>query len=327
MNKRKIYYLLHSGKNSKLAYYIKVYLQEITPRCLLRPFLNRKLKEAEKRPDFDYIMERVNYYNRLTKDIAYSQNDWKRESVCLDKQQKTGQKVYYFDAMEYGRWFPGHLLWRLEPGDPNQYMTLPSIMKCRNLEGDSRLSVLLNMDKVRHFIFVNDKTPWEEKRDKVLFRGDLGARKQNRTDFMRRWYGKHPVDAGMTNYEGEQEWHREKLTIAEQMAYKFVMSLEGNDVASNLKWVMSSNCLAVMPRPTMETWFMEGKLVPNYHYVEVKPDFSDLEEKVNYYLAHPDEAKAIILHAHEWVNQFKDKHREDLISLLVLKKYFDITNS
>ena len=104
------------------------------------------------------------------------------------------------------------------------------------------------------------------------------------------------------------------------------MSLEGNDVASNLKWVMSSNCLAVTPRPTMETWFMEGLLVPNYHYVEVKPDFSDLEEKVDYYLSHPDKAKAIIQHAHEWVDQFKDKHREDLISLLVLKKYFDITN-
>ena len=93
--------------------------------------------------------------NRLTKDIVFSQDDWQKEAVCLDKQQKTGQKVYYFDAMEYGRWFPGHLLWRLEPGDPNQYMTLPSVVKCRNLEGDSRLSVLLNMDKVRHFIFVN----------------------------------------------------------------------------------------------------------------------------------------------------------------------------
>ena len=82
MNKRKIYYLLHSGKNSKLAYYIKVYLQEITPRCLLRPFLSHLLQEAEKRSDYDYIMERVNYYNRLTKDIVFSQDDWQKEAVC-----------------------------------------------------------------------------------------------------------------------------------------------------------------------------------------------------------------------------------------------------
>jgi hypothetical protein len=41
---------------------------------------------------------------------------------------------------------------------------------------------------------------------------------------------------------------------------------------------------------------------------------------------HPDEAEAIIRHAHEYVEKFKDKKREKLISLLVLKKYFDFTN-
>jgi spore maturation protein CgeB len=71
---------------------------------------------------------------------------------------------------------------------------------------------------------------------------------------------------------------------------------------------------------------MEGTLIPNYHYIEVKPDFSDLEERLQYYIAHPVEAEAIIQHAHEYVSQFRDKKREQLISLLVLKKYFEITN-
>lgn len=75
------------------------------------------------------------------------------------------------------------------------------------------------------------------------------------------------------------------------MDYKFIMALEGNDVASNLKWVMSSNSIAVMPRPTCETWFMEGKLIPNYHYIEIKPDFTDLEERLKYYIEHPEEAQ------------------------------------
>jgi RNase adaptor protein for sRNA GlmZ degradation len=72
---------------------------------------------------------------------------------------------------------------------------------------------------------------------------------------------------------------------------------------------------------------MEGRLIPNYHYIEVKDDFSDLEERMNYYIEHPEEAEAIIRHAHEYVEQFFDKRRERLISLLVLKKYFDITNT
>ena len=71
---------------------------------------------------------------------------------------------------------------------------------------------------------------------------------------------------------------------------------------------------------------MEGKLIPNYHYIEVKEDFSDLEERLQYYIDHPDEAEAIIQHAHEWIDQFRDKEREKLISLLVLKRYFEITN-
>ena len=71
---------------------------------------------------------------------------------------------------------------------------------------------------------------------------------------------------------------------------------------------------------------MEGTLKPNYHYIEVMDDFSDLEERLNYYIEHPDEAEAIIQHAHEYVARFQDKEREKLISLLVLKKYFEATN-
>lgn len=71
---------------------------------------------------------------------------------------------------------------------------------------------------------------------------------------------------------------------------------------------------------------MEGTLQPNYHYIEVKEDFSDLEERLTYYIERPAEAEAIIQHAHEYVDQFLNKKREKLISLLVLKKYFEITN-
>lgn len=112
----------------------------------------------------------------------------------------------------------------------------------------------------------------------------------------------------------------------EQLDYKFILCLEGNDVASNLKWVMSSQSLAVMPYPKFETWFMEGTLIPNYHYVLIKDDYSDLEERMKYYIEHPDEALKIIKNAHEYINQFRNKQREDLLSLLVLEKYFYRTN-
>ena len=58
---------------------------------------------------------------------------------------------------------------------------------------------------------------------------------------------------------------------------------------------------------------------------EIITDFSDLEERLNYYIEHVDESLEIIRHAHEYVSQFKDKRRENLISLLVLDKYFKMT--
>jgi hypothetical protein len=89
---------------------------------------------------------------------------------------------------------------------------------------------------------------------------------------------------------------------------------------------MSSNSIAVMPKPKYETWFMEGTLIPDYHYIFIKDDYSNLEEKITFYINNEDECEKIIKNAHEFVSQFKDKKKEDLISLLVLEKYFKKTH-
>lgn len=70
---------------------------------------------------------------------------------------------------------------------------------------------------------------------------------------------------------------------------------------------------------------MEGTLIPNYHYIEIKPDFSDVEQRIAYYEQHPDEAQQIIEHAHDYVRQFRDKERERIIAYLVVRKYFEHT--
>ena len=77
-----------------------------------------------------------------------------------------------------------------------------------------------------------------------------------------------------------------------------------------------------MPKPKYETWFMEGKLIPNHHFVEIKDDYSDLEERLSYFIDHPEEANRIIKNANDHVRQFQDRKREKLLSLLVLEKYF-----
>lgn len=70
---------------------------------------------------------------------------------------------------------------------------------------------------------------------------------------------------------------------------------------------------------------MEGRLEPGRHFVLLKDDFSDLEEKVDYYSSHTQEAEEIIRNAHAWINLFADPLKEDIISTLVLKKYFRLS--
>jgi hypothetical protein len=79
-----------------------------------------------------------------------------------------------------------------------------------------------------------------------------------------------------------------------------------------------------MVKPKYETWFMEGDLIPDYHYVLLKEDYSNIQEKMDYYNNNPHDALKIIKNANEYVNQFKDTKRESLISLYVMKKYFDL---
>ena len=53
MNKRKIYYLLHNGKNSNLKYFIKSYAREYTPKIFSQVWLEHELRKLDKRPDKD----------------------------------------------------------------------------------------------------------------------------------------------------------------------------------------------------------------------------------------------------------------------------------
>ncbi len=50
---------------------------------------------------------------------------------------------------------------------------------------------------------------------------------------------------------------------------------------------------------------MEGQLLPGKHYVELKPDFSDIEEKVKFYDQHQDQALKIIQHANFFTSSLK----------------------
>jgi len=307
-------------KNNKLLYYSISIGRLLLPGNIFRLRLNRKIKCLNKF-DYDYIKLRINYYNRLETSADLSAGINCLKDFKLQKKNKT----YFFDTYKYTRFFNSSLRMKYEFGDVTFVPSEPAIVKSRPITSENAYSIVLNLDKVRHFTFVNDKKDFTKKKNMLVSRNDAGQ--PHRIKFLE-MYINHPMcNIGKINSNGTHpELLKEWLTMDEQLDYKFILCLEGNDVASNLKWVMSSQSLAVMPHPKFETWFMEGTLIPNYHYVLIKDDYSDLEERMNYYISHPEEAHIIIKNAHKYIEQFRNSQREDLLSLLVLEKYFYMTN-
>jgi hypothetical protein len=311
------YFRIDFNKNTKLTYYLKNIFKLSIPDSYYRGKLNALLQISD-----EYIKQRVNYYNRVETNFSLS-----NELLTIKEfQEIEKRKTYYFDLLEYLRYFNKNLKISYLFGDITTIPKEPTILKSRPIEGKNENSILLKLNKVRHFIFVDDKIAFEEKKDMLVWRGKCYV--EHRQEFIKKFYDKSYCNVGQTNTKKEQNvpWQKEKMQLSEQLKYKFILAIEGNDVASNLKWVMSSNSIAFMPKPKYETWFMEGTLIANYHYVLLKDDFSDLEEKIEYYSKNIEESLQIIKNANAYTEQFKDKKREDLISLLVLNKYFEKSN-
>lgn len=308
----------------KFFYYLKAILKLIIPNAILRARTQKFINKQYPKYDSFELQDRLNYYNKLKNKRILS------EDAPILSQHKIKEvnysKVYFFDTYEITRYFPKHLHWIFKPGDITTLQTYPSIVKSRPIVENNENSILLKLNKIRHFVFVNDKRKFENKIPKIIFRGAAHG-KPIRQKFIEMYVNNPMCDVKDTAKDSINpiKWQSKPISIKKQLRYRYIMAIEGNDVASNLKWIMSSNSIAVMPRPKYETWFMEGTLIPNHHYIEIKDDFSDLIERVNFYEQNPELAKNIIKNANEYVKQFKDKKREKLLGILVMKKYFEKT--
>lgn len=304
-------------KTIKFSYYINSFLRRILPvksyreekKVLLKRISELQIAAAE---------ARVKYYCKISK----AQNTEYSHTI-KDLKKPVTPKAYYFDTYEYARFFDENLPLNFEFGDVNWIPEKPAIVKSRPICENNENSVLLNLDKARHFVFVTNDKDFQEKKDMLVGRGAIFQ--PHRVAFYEKYFD-HPLcDLGQVNKAGgNPAWIKPKISIKEHLDYKFILSLQGNDVATNLKWIMSSNSIAVMPKPTLETWFMEGKLQGGKHFIEIKADYSDLETQLSYYLAHPEKCLEIIKNAHEFCAQFFNKNLEDYISLRVLEEYFGL---
>lgn len=284
-------------------------------------FSNYQKKKYIKQNNASCIDSRVAYYNKLSKTFTLPNNTPPVSALS----KKNSNSVYFFDAAGYARFLPSSSKINWLFGDVTHIPDCPSIVKSRPINDTNANSVILKLNKVRHFKFIKDRIAYEKKKSMLVARGKVDHTKTIRVRFLEQFFDHPMCNAGNTYVGKYDHWLVKHMAISEQLTYKFILCWEGVDVASNLKWVMSSNSIAIMTKPKYETWFMEGQLIPNHHYIEIKDDFSDLEEKLHYYSEHIDAAKEIIKNANAYTQQFRNRKQENLIAIKVLEKYLTLS--
>lgn len=275
------------------------------------------LRQLDASPNPEAILDRVNYYNRLER------GSHPQPLVPISRVDRSRSR-YFFDIDEYLRFFARSLRIDYVFGDVTKVPDRPSVVKSRPIEGPNANSVLFNLDKFRHFRSYHDPYGWDDKLPLAVWRGALNN--PLRRALVERHGHSHFADVGHVGEVRDGLAPKPFLRPAEQLKCRYVISIEGNDVATNLKWVMASGSVCLMPRSRFETWFMEGRLEEGRHFVGLRDDFADLEEKIDMLENDPALARAIVEAANAHVAQFRDSRIERLVSILVLQKYFEATD-
>lgn len=203
---------------------------------------------------------------------------------------------------------------------------LPVLTKARII-GEKNNGILLKYEYWYHWLILenfNDSVLWEDKLNSIVWRGNTytgHSKKYNRQLFVDTYYKNHNVGYSGINESISIEKMKGRLTVEEQLKYKYLIVIEGNDVATSLKWSLQSNSIVIMSKPIIEGWLMEGLLKPYVHYVPLKDDFSDLEEIIEWCKLNDDECKKISKNASEYMLQFMNKDNEMLLHTTITTLY------
>ena len=213
-------------------------------------------------------------------------------------------------------------------GDINVKMKKYCFTKSRPIDLINNFNILLNLNTPRHWGGLDDVTnfdiPFDKKNNKIIWRGTTTGNK--RVKFVEKYqnHQNEDIDIKFSNLCQnviDNNYILSILSIKEQLQSKFLISIEGNDVATNLKWVLYSNSVVIMPAPTVCSWLMEDKLISGTHYIEIKSDYSDLEEKYEWCLNNLEECKKVAEAGKKYIDLFLNQENEKKITNKIIEIY------
>ncbi len=308
-------------------------------------------------PDSDCdLLREVIDYQKVWHDVMFRTADIKE---CMSSHRKRVKAIYCRDTYDIinntlDEADSSNNRWLVSFGDRTQSIkgTLPIITKARR----SALSfapqpIVWLLNKHRHYsdlesyrdiVKQGKEVPWSNKLPKIFWRGSTTYNKDtdiSRLDYLAQWinYDDNHTDIAFskvvqmgTGFRREyvrSQYSRKKQSLFEMNRYKYLLSVEGNDVATGLKWMLYSNSVVFMSRPTVATWAMEDLLVPFVHYIPLSNDYSNLLEMVKWANEHDEACQEISQRAtefieHLWMSKQAKKDTEYLQKALV-KSYVD----
>lgn len=255
-------------------------------------------------------------------------------------------KMYYHDMTRHLHYSPSlySSLFLFCPRDRVEPFHVPTLVKTRPIhETNMGSSILMNLNAARHFepLFTleNNDVPFHSKSNKLVWRGaDTGFGFGNNLPFREcsrehlvRTFGESTnsnIDIGLSECGSNKvsttdlaSFIKPKMTISEMLRHKFLLSIEGNDVATNLKWILYSNSVPFCPPFTMQSWILEDNLIPWQHFIPIRADFLDMEDKLEWCIHHPSRCRSIARQGKEYMSQFLDVRKENAVIHGVLSEY------
>jgi hypothetical protein len=184
-------------------------------------------------------------------------------------------------------------------------------------------------------IKINDCIHFKNKQNKLFWRGSStgsnNIEENIRYKIISRNIYIHPnIDIGFSHLcqnvykDNTHLFHplfKNRVNTEEQIQFKFILNIEGNDCASSFPWALSSNCCPLHNYPfSWETYIFGSGLEPYVHFVPINSDGSDLLEKYNWCLSNLDKCEEIANNGKKYMEMYL---REDLFNE-VIKQFFEL---
>lgn len=191
------------------------------------------------------------------------------------------------------------------------------------------------------FTKITNTTPWERKKNLVVFRGSsTGVGTTIETNPRLRMlviaeFHSHLFDVGITNWNTRLSQHQEEgklqaivpsqysnpnsnfLTMDQQAGYKYILHIEGHTQAFRLATELTMGCVILKVECEYQMWF-EKYMEEYIHYIPVKKDLSNLVEQVNWCHSHQKKCMEIVENCKKFSKKYitKKAYLNEMVRIL-----------